>query len=156
MGWAGGRPPGWQNPRVTALASTPLFTAEILLGPVVEVGPTPTGFRRVIPIVGGTVSGRLAGEVLPGGADWNLERPDGSTELWARYELRLVDGTVVSVVNTALLAPGADVPFLTHPVFEVGDDGPVALRWGLYVGVLTPAADGGSVHLDVLRMAPPA
>lgn len=143
---------GWQNPRVTALASTPLFTAEVLLGPVVEVGPTPTGLRRVIPIVGGTVSGGLEGEVLPGGADWNVERPDGSTELWARYELRLAGGTVVSVVNTALLAPGAGVPFLTHPVFEVGDDGPVELRWGLFAGVLTPAADGGSVHLEVVRV----
>jgi len=147
---------GWHNPRVTALASTPLFTAEVLLGPVVEVGPTPTGFRRVIPIVGGTVSGEIEGEVLPGGADWNVVHPDGSTQLWARYELRLVDGTVVSVVNTALLAPGAEVPFLTHPVFEVGDDGPVALRWGLFAGVLTPAADGGSVHLDVVRLAVPA
>lgn len=145
----------WHNPRVTALATTPLFTAEILLGPVVEVGPTPTGFRRVIPIVGGTVSGTLAGEVLPGGADWNVERPDGSTELWARYELRLTGGTVVSVTNTALLAPGADVPFLTHPVFEVGDGGPVELRWGLFAGVLTPAADGGSVHLEVVRVLPP-
>ena len=44
---------------MTALASTPLFTAEVLLGPVVEVGRTPTGFRRVIPIVGGAVSGGL-------------------------------------------------------------------------------------------------
>lgn len=141
---------------MTALATTPLFTAEVLLGPVVEVGPTPTGFRRVIPIVGGSVAGTLAGEVLPGGADWNVVRPDGSTELWARYELRLTDGTVVSVTNTAMLAPGADVPFLTHPVFEVGDDGPVELRWGLFAGLLTPAADGGSVRLDVVRVLPPA
>ena len=141
---------------MTVLATTPLFTAEVLLGPVLEVGPTPTGFRRVIPIVGGTVSGGLEGEVLPGGADWNVERPDGSTELWARYELRLAGGAVVSVTNTARLAPGADVPFLTHPVFEVGDDGPVELRWGLLAGVLTPAADGGSVHLDVVRLAVPA
>ena len=93
--------------------------------------------------------------MLPGGADWNVVRPDGSTRLWARYELRLAGGTVVSVTNTALLAPAADVPFLTHPVFEVGDDGPVALRWGLFAGVLTPAADGGSVHLDVVRLEAP-
>lgn len=141
---------------MTVLETTPLFAAEVLLGPVVEVGPTPTGFRRVIPIVGGTVSGAITGEVLPGGADWNTVRPDGSTELWARYELRLDAGAVVSVTNTALVAPDADVPFLTHPVFEVGDEGPVELRWGLFVGVLTPAADGGAVHLEVVRMVPPA
>ena len=138
---------------MTTLASAPLFTAEVLLGPAVEVGPTPTGLLRVIPIVGGTLSGGLEGEVLPGGADWNVTRPDGSTQLWARYELRLVDGAVVSVTNTALVAPGGDLPFLTHPVFEVGEGGPVALRWGLFAGVLTPAADGGSVHLVVSRMS---
>ena len=140
---------------MTALETTPLFAAEVLLGPVVEVGPTPTGFRRVIPIVGGTVTGTMVGEVLPGGADWNVVRPDGSTELWARYELRLDDGAVVSVTNTALVAPDADVPFLTHPAFDVGDDGPVELRWGLFIGVLTPAADGASVHLEVARLVPP-
>jgi hypothetical protein len=63
---------------VSALETSPLFTAEVALGPVVEVGRTPTGFRRVIPIVGGTVSGGLEGEVLPGGADQNVLRPDGS------------------------------------------------------------------------------
>lgn len=141
---------------MTAIGSTPLFTAEVLLGPVLDVGPTPTGYRRVIPIVGGTVTGGLQGAVVAGGADWNVVRPDGSTELWARYELRLEDGRYVSVVNTALLAPGAEPPFLTHPVFEVGDDGPVDLRWGLFVGVLTPAPAGGSVHLEVVRVAPPA
>lgn len=134
------------------LEATPLFTLDVDLGPVLEVGPTPTGFRRVIPIVGGRVSGGLEGEVVPGGADWNTERPDGSTELWARYELRLTDGRYVSVVNTALVHPGADVPFLTHPVFELADGGPVDLRWGLHVGVLTPAADTSSVHIEVHRV----
>lgn len=59
---------------MSRLETSSLFTAEVALGPVVEVGRTPTGFRRVIPIVGGTVSGGLEGQVLPGGADWNVLR----------------------------------------------------------------------------------
>ena len=124
------------------LRGTHVFTIEARLGPTVDVGPTPGGFRRVIPIVGGVVRDGLDGVVLPGGADWNTVRGDGVTELWARYELRLADGTadgtVVSVLNTALHPPGAEPPILTHPRFEVPDGGPVWLRSGAFVGVLEP------------------
>lgn len=134
------------------LTGTHLFTIDAILGPAVEVGATPAGLRRVIPVVGGTVSGGLAGDVLPGGADWNLVRPDGSTELWARYELRLADGAVVSVLNTALHPPGAEPPILTTPRFDVGDGGPVHLRAGVFVGVLTPPAGEPRVRIEVHRV----
>lgn len=129
-----------------------LFTIDALLGEVVDVGMTPTGRRRVIPVVGGTVHGSIEGVVLPGGADWNLEHPDGSVELWARYELRLADGAVVSVLNTALHEPEPSVPILTSPRFDVGDDGPVALRTGAYVGLLEPRLDEGRVRIEVHRL----
>lgn len=132
---------------------THVFTIDALLGPVVDVGPTPTGRRRVIPIVGGTVSDGMVGSVLPGGADWNLERPDGSTELWARYEIRLADGAVLSVTNTAVHAADAPAPILTSPRFDVGDGGPVSLRTGVYVGLLTPRLDEGRVRIEVHRLS---
>ncbi len=135
------------------LTGTHLFTVDALLGEVVDVGVTPTGHRRVIPVVGGTVSGALEGEVLPGGADWNLERPDGSAELWARYELRTSDGAVVSVLNTAVHPPRPAMPILTSPTFDVGDDGPVWLRTGVHVGALDLAADGRAVRIRVFRVA---
>lgn len=136
--------------RVTA---EPLFTVDALLGPVVEVGATPTGHRRVIPVVGGCVTGTLEGEVLPGGADWNLERADGSVELWARYELRLSDGAVVSVTNTAVHAADDPLPLLTAPRFDVGAGGPVHLRTGVHVGLLTPRLDEGRVRIEVHRLS---
>ena len=120
---------------------------------MVQVGQTPTGFRRVIPIVGGTVSGGLDGTVLPGGADWNVVLPDGSTELWARYEIRLAGGAVVSVTNAALHPAGAEGPMLTRPSFEVGDDGPVWLRTGAFVGILEPPAGEPSVRIEVHQLA---
>lgn len=128
-----------------------VFTIVSDLGPIVEVGRTPVGVRRVFPIIGGTVSQGLDGVILPGGADWNLERPDGSGELWARYELQLTDGAVVSVTNTAVHAPGAD-PILTTPRFDVGDDGPVELRTGVYVGVLSPPNAKAQVRIEVYRI----
>jgi hypothetical protein len=68
-----------------------------------EVGTTPLGERRVIPIVGGHVAGeRLSGEVLPGGADWQLVRPDGAALLDARYTLRTHDGALIYVSNKGI------------------------------------------------------
>ncbi|MBO3102538.1 DUF3237 family protein [Cellulomonas fengjieae] len=141
------------GPRGRSVRSTHLFTIDALLGPVVDVGQTPTGHRRVIPVVGGTVSDGLHGTVLPGGADWNLERADGSTELWARYEIRLADGAVVSVTNAAVHAPDAPAPILTTPRFDVGADGPVHLRTGAFLGLLTPRLDEGRVRIEIHRLS---
>lgn len=132
-----------------ALNTRHIFTIDVLLGPAVDVGETPSGYRRVVPIVGGRVSEGMDGTVLPGGADWNVVRPDASMELWARYELQLSDGVVVSVVNTAIHAAGAEFPILTSPRFDVGSGGPECLRNGVYVGVLRPGTTELSVRLEV-------
>lgn len=107
---------------------------EVAVAPPQMIGPGPAGERRIVPILGGTVSGpRLTGEILPGGADWQVIRPDGVTEIEARYVLRLADGALVHVVNRGLrdaapedmarLLRGEPVPpervyFRTTPVFE--------------------------------------
>ena len=70
----------------------------------VEVGQTPAGLRRMIPITGGTVTGpRMNGKVLAGGADFQLILNGGTqAHLDARYAIELDDGTRVFVHNTAL------------------------------------------------------
>ena len=78
----------------------PLLTAEITLAPAQELGDTPQGRRRIIPITGGKFHGtRLYGRVLAGGADWQLIRRDGVAELEARYTLETHDGALVYVRN---------------------------------------------------------
>jgi len=77
-----------------------LFRAEITLAAPQELGETPHGRRRVIPITGGRVSGeRLSGRVLPGGADWQIVRADGVAELDARYTIETTDGALIYVHN---------------------------------------------------------
>ena len=79
------------------------FRLDVELRPAVEVGPTHAGMRRVIPITGGRFHGeRIQGVILPGGADWNVIRPDGITHLWARYEIQADDGAVISVINEGI------------------------------------------------------
>ena len=82
------------------LQLVPLLRAEITLAPAQELGDTPRGRRRIIPITGGTFAGeRLAGRVLPGGADWQVIRGDGVAELEARYTLETSDGALIYVRN---------------------------------------------------------
>lgn len=61
------------------------FDVSVQLGPVDDYGMTRAGHRRVIPIRGGSVTGAIDAEILPGGADWQLVRPDGALEIDGRY-----------------------------------------------------------------------
>ncbi len=76
----------------------PAFTVDARLGPLEDHGVTRAGHRRVVPIAGGRVGGlpdgqtRLDGEILPGGADWQVVRPDGTIEIDTRYSARTPAG----------------------------------------------------------------
>ena len=61
-------------------------------------GHTGIGERRIIGIAGGLVRGpALNGVVLPGGADWQVVRDDGVSEISARYTLKSDDGALIYV-----------------------------------------------------------
>jgi hypothetical protein len=53
---------------------------------------TRAGHRRVVPVLGGRITGLFAADILPGGADWQLVRPDGAIEIDTRYSARTADG----------------------------------------------------------------
>ena len=74
------------------------FAVEI--GELVSLGPAPLGERRVVNILGGTFEGpAMRGEVLAGGADWQIARADGVLDLDARYTLKEQGGGLVRVVS---------------------------------------------------------
>jgi hypothetical protein len=73
------------------------------VGPIRDLGATPHGRRRIVPILGGRVTGaRLEADVVPGGADWQYVRADGVVELEARYSMLTRDGVEIAVVNLGL------------------------------------------------------
>ena len=93
------------HPDITGTVPTLTHVANFAVdvGAPVVVGETGQGLRRVIPILGGRVSGpRLRGSILPGGADYQLIESDGRTTLEARYVLRLDGDALVYVVNTGI------------------------------------------------------
>ena len=79
------------------------FEIEVEVGDPLDFGQTQAGHRRVIPIAGGLVSGpRLQGRIVPGGADWQILRPDGTGDLDARYTIQAADGALIYVVNRGI------------------------------------------------------
>lgn len=83
---------------------------KVKLNPALIVGETPHGTRRIIPIIGGTVEGpKIKGEILNGGADWQILRADGVTELEAHYQFRTDDGTLIYVKNTGIRAATPEI-----------------------------------------------
>ena len=80
-----------------------VFTVEAIVGAPIVVGQDSThGRRQLIAIEGGTVSGKLSGNLMPGGVDSQIIRPDGFTELVARYAVKLDDGETVYINNTGI------------------------------------------------------
>ncbi|WP_436536369.1 DUF3237 domain-containing protein [Actinoplanes sp. HUAS TT8] len=68
------------------------FEVDARLGELQDHGVTRAGHRRVVPIVGGRITGLVEAEILPGGADWQLVRPDGAVEVDTRYTARTAEG----------------------------------------------------------------
>lgn len=81
-----------------------MWDARVKIANMINVGESKSGLRRVIPIIGGTFEGpKVKGQVLSGGEDSQLVRPDGDTELNARYLLKTDDGFIIHVFNKALI-----------------------------------------------------
>jgi hypothetical protein len=75
-----------------------LMTMTLAVAGMQPIGATPSGDRRVGLVAGGSFEGpKLKGTVLPGGADWIIGRPDGSTTLDVRIVLRTDDGAAIGM-----------------------------------------------------------
>jgi hypothetical protein len=69
------------------------------LHPAHDLGATPLGGRRIIPVSGGDFEGtRLRGTVMPhAGSDWLIARADGSFQQDARLTLLTDDGALIGM-----------------------------------------------------------
>lgn len=133
------------------------------LDPIRQMGMGRAGVRRIIPIVGGSVSGpRLGGKVLNVGADWQTVFTNGLAELDTRYALETHDGATIEVVNYGFrhgpkevidaIARGEEVDpssyyMRTHARLETGDERYHWVNQTLFIGV--GARHKQSVHLKL-------
>jgi hypothetical protein len=73
------------------------------IGAPLEIGRVAGNLRRMIPIVGGEVLGpRIRGKVLSGGADYQVTRSDGITDLHARYVIETDARHLIYVENSGI------------------------------------------------------
>ncbi len=100
----------WDCVKITGRQGQSVFTENVALGNSISIGNSKRGSRNIIPITGGTMSGKVNGKILPGGADYQLNGLD------ARYTLETDDGELIIVRNCG---SGALIP-----VFETKTDGP--------------------------------
>jgi len=96
---------------MTELKSRHLFTITMKLPPILELGDTPAGNRRVFSVSSGEFVGdRLRGEVLPqASSDLLLVRADGSYQQDVRLILRTDDGALILMTYRGVRYASADV-----------------------------------------------
>ena len=139
---------------------------EVELDPIREMGEGRAGKRRIIPIVGGRVSGpKLNGTILNLGADWQTIFSDGTAELDTRYGFETDDGATIEIRNygyrhgpvevIAAIARGEEVDpasyyMRTHARLETGDPRYVWVNRTLFVG--TGARLDGQVVLSLFAL----
>src|SRR3954454_7403317 len=109
------------DPRIKPVAeieTTHLFDVAVDLAPRRDFGSGPLGRRTLFGAAGGSFHGpRLRGEVLAGGGDWALFRPDGVMALDVRLTLRTHDGALVHMTYGGRWDPARSY-FRTTPLFE--------------------------------------
>lgn len=83
---------------------------EIELGPIVSLGQTPWGHRRIVAVLGGRFEGpELRGAIVPGGADWQVVHGDGMISVDARYTLETHDGAAIYAISRGVRFGPPDV-----------------------------------------------
>lgn len=81
----------------------------VQVGAPIEVGVTPGGRRRMIPITGGEARGAgWSARVLPGGADYQIVVSPTRAELEAHYVLETDAGDRIYVRNRAIRVAAAE------------------------------------------------
>jgi len=113
-----------------------VFTENVTLGSSFSVSNAKRGSRNIIPITGGTTTGKVAGKILDGGADYQLAGSSGTT-LDARYTLAPSDGAFIIVRNCGPINS-------LVPAFEAAIDGPYKfLNDGKFLSSAPGSGSGG-------------
>jgi Protein of unknown function (DUF3237) len=148
------------------ISREPIFTIRCELANILDLGPAPFGHRRVVNLLGGTVSGaKLTGRVLPGGADWQVMAADGALDIHARYTIESDQGALIQVDSKgvrhgppevlARLARGEDVEpslyyFRTVMRFETAN--PSTDWMNRILALAKGAREKNAVRLDVYEV----
>lgn len=124
---------------LSAIGTRHLFTMRLDVRPIVNVGSTPNGLRRIGFVTGGDIVGeRVRGRVLYEANDWQTRRPDGSVTLDVRLVIETDASALITMTYRGMrrgpvevierLERGENVDpasyyFRIAPTFETADEG---------------------------------
>jgi hypothetical protein len=92
------------------ISPEPIFRIHCEVANILDLGEAPFGHRRVVNLLGGTVSGaKLSGRILPGGADWQTMAVDGALDIHARYVIESDGGALIEVDSRGVRNGSPDV-----------------------------------------------
>jgi Protein of unknown function (DUF3237) len=94
---------------LTSVQTRPLFVLREQVPPLLVVGPTPNGFRRIGLVQGGSFEGERLSGVVVSGNDWQTLRDDSCMKLDVRLLLRTTDEALIAMTYTVLRAGPPDV-----------------------------------------------
>lgn len=145
----------------------PVCTLMVDPRPIRPMGTGRAGQRRIIPIIGGAVTGpELSGRILNVGADWQTIFADGLAQLDTRYAMETDDGATIEIVNYGYRhGPPEDIEAIgrgetadpasyymcTHARLETGDARYAWVNRTLFVG--TGARNADSVRIDLFALS---
>ncbi len=154
----------WPPASIATPSLTLVLEGKVTLEPRIAVGNSDAGQRGVVPITGGEFRGKngFKATVRPGGADWQLSRIDGVTELTAIYLLVTDDGENIIVENrgigvTISDAEGKDSKgnsayVASNPRFHAPQGKYEWLNKKQFVGTVEPAEDLSYVMIRVFEV----
>lgn len=125
----------WECNMTKGTQGSQVFTENVTLGSSYSINNAKRGSRNIIPITGGTTTGKVTGKILNGGADYQLS---GSLDAW--YTLAPDNGEFILVRNCG--ATGGLIPW-----FEAKVDGDFNfLNTQAYLSS-APGVGGGGVSI---------
>lgn len=151
-----------------ALMTEHVATFNVSLEAPQVIGQVADGFRQVVYVKSGTVSGtKLNGTILPGGGDWVRVRSDGVFALDVRVTMELDDGNLALLTESAYgvipqetfgrIVAGEDVDPAEYSIravmrFETASESYAWINHTLFIAVGTLGPRIESVSYEVFQI----
>jgi len=134
---------------------SPVLEITVTLGSKIDLGASDDGHRYIVPITGGTFIGKdISGTVIPGGADWQVDREDKVKNIEAIYALKTTNDQTIVINNLGIVHSLNDERYaITRPVFHAPVGEYDWLNKSFFVSTITSIKQPRAVIIRVYELA---